>query len=354
MNPYVVVLIPAAVSFLLWLALLLLAKDEDWINAASAQIALNMEKNEKSKRRYREGSLRHAHTGIEGVFWGLIYDDPAKKIARREARNEEMRQGNLRHLPIYTIPGYVLQREIPRLTKGPLFSKFVSQCTELHGKKYGILWARRLMAQILSAAILGFFFCPVFGIAITAKSQKIGLIASVLVVIVYPVIVYALYDQSKDMVMRRRQDIVRSFPNVVSKLALLVTSGMIMDRAWRETAESGDSVLYQEMQQTAEELENLVRPEVAYADFINRCNTRETTKLATVILQNLTRGNAEIGSMLKGMAEEAWLERKNGVKQDAERANSKMMIPTMLLLFIVGIMVLMPTLMMLEKTNQLR
>lgn len=100
------------------------------------------------------------------------------------------------------------------------------------------------------------------------------------------------------------------FPNVVSKLALLVTSGMIMDRAWRETAQSQDLELYQEMRITAEELSNLVDPTTAYTNFINRCNTKETTKLASAIIQSQSKGNAEIGALLKGMAHDAWQERR--------------------------------------------
>lgn len=43
-------------------------------------------------------------------------------------------------------------------------------------------------------------------------------------------LVYAQYDEVNDRLNRRRAAISRQFPNVVSKLALLVTSGMIMDR----------------------------------------------------------------------------------------------------------------------------
>jgi len=124
-----------------------------------------------------------------------------------------------------------------------------------------------------------------------------------------------------------------------------VTSGMIMDKAWKETAYSQDLVLYKEMQATSQELDNLVSPEAAYGAFIDRCNTKETAKLASAIMQNLSKGNAEIGALLKGLAREAWAERRHTAKRDSEKANSKLMIPTMLLFVMILIILMVPVMM---------
>jgi tight adherence protein C len=154
--------------------------------------------------------------------------------------------------------------------------------------------------------------------------------------------VYAIYDEVSDRVIKRRDAISRQFPNVVSKLALLVTSGMIMSKAWKETAFSQEAELYQEMRKTSDELDNLVAPETAYGNFITRCNTKETAKLASAILQNMSKGNAEIGRLLKDMAKEAWSERRHTAKRDSEKANSKLMIPTMLLFLAILVMIMVP------------
>ena len=117
---------------------------------------------------------------------------------------------------------------------------------------------------------------------------------------------------------------------------------MIMDRAWRETAESQNGELYQEMRLTASELANLVEPTAAYTSFINRCATKETTKLASAIIQNQSKGNAEIGVLLRNMSHEAWQERRHTAKRDSEAANSKLMIPTMLLFVAILVMIMVP------------
>jgi len=115
-----------------------------------------------------------------------------------------------------------------------------------------------------------------------------------------------------------------------------------MDRAWKETAYSRETELYMEMRKTSKELDNLVSPEVAYNGFIKRCNTKESAKLASAIMQNLSKGNAEIGELLKSMAREAWQERRHMAKRDAEKANSKLMIPTMLLFLAILVMLMVP------------
>jgi tight adherence protein C len=85
-----------------------------------------------------------------------------------------------------------------------------------------------------------------------------------------------------------------------------------------------------------------VPPDAAYGNFITRCSTKETAKLASAILQNLSKGNAEIGKLLQSMAKEAWLERRHTAKRDSEKANSKLMIPTMLLFLAILVMLMVP------------
>lgn len=214
---------------------------------------------------------------------------------------------------------------------------------EFYGKKYATDKAKQLIAQLLSYPLIGLFFTLVLGaILVGTGNQMPGLGVMLGGSLLVFVLVYALYDELSDRLNKRRAAISRQFPNVVSKLALLVTSGMIMDRAWRETAESQELELYIEMRKTSDELTNLVEPSVAYMNFIDRCNTKETTKLASAIIQSLSKGNAEIGALLKSMAHEAWQERRHTAKRDSEAANSKLMIPTMLLFLAILVIIMVP------------
>ena len=241
------------------------------------------------------------------------------------------------------MPGYVLFNRIDAIGHGTAHKALLSKYSELYGRKYAPNMTKQLMAQLLSYSILGVAGSLAVGSLIaSAAGSAMGALITLLGTAMVLVLVYAMYDEVGDRLNKRRAAIARQFPNVVSKLALLVSSGMIMDRAWRETAMSQSGELYQEMRLTASELSNLVEPTAAYTSFINRCNTKETTKLASAIIQNQSKGNAEIGVLLRDMSHEAWQERRHTAKRDSEAANSKLMIPTMMLFVAILVMIMVP------------
>lgn len=341
----IVILVPATALAAVWLILLGQVAEEDWVNAAFCKVLDNRAAVEKLRRKDEANreTLSRCHGLSAKVMRLILGGGKEKEIQKLERQNQALQQGNLRSVSIFAMPGYVLQRRVPSIGRGNIHKKILTRCVELYGKKYAPNKARQLMAQILSY--------PVIGLALTFSlgAMQLGLgnttgglavlgIGTLLIL----VLTYALYDEVADQLNKRRTAISRQFPNVVSKLALLVTSGMIMDRAWRETAQSQSGILYMEMRKTADELSNLVTPTAAYAGFIDRCNTKETTKLASAIIQNQSKGNAEVGLLLKSMAHEAWQERRHMAKRDSEAANSKLMIPTMLLFIAILVMIMVP------------
>lgn len=340
-----IVLIMATVLIVFWLLQLGKVEREDWIIAAYNKILDNQQKIEKLREKIqkKEAKLEKYHGFVGKVMAVLLKDDSAKEIRKMQKENQELQQGNLKSINIFVMPGFALQRRFDQIGKGELQRKLISQYTELYGKKYAPERAKQLAAKMLSYPIIGVAAALLLGVLLVSFGNKTGglavmLIGSLLVL----VIVYALYDEVADQVKKRRAAISRQFPNVVSKLALLVTSGMIVDKAWKQTANSQDLTLYREMRKTADELDNLVEPSAAYTNFLSRCNTKETTKLASALIQSQSKGNAEIGILLKGMAHDAWQERRHTAKRDSEKANSKLMIPTMLLFVAILVMIMVP------------
>ena len=341
----IVVMAAATALTAAWLILLNQASREDWVAAAYNQVLKNRLQEEKLRRQERERRRKlEEYRGPARKVMGLFYGGSTEKKRRRLAQDSQrLQSGNLKSVSLLVLPGYVLQRRFPRIGQGSLHKRLLEGYAELLGRKYAPNRARALLAQLLSYPILGLACALCLGAILMGTGNRTGGLAALAIgSAIVLVLTYSLYDELFDSVRRRREAISRQFPNVVSKLALLVTSGMIMDRAWKETAESQDSELYQEMRRTAEELDNLVAPELAYTNFINRCSTKETTKLASAIIQNQTKGNAEIGRLLKEMAREAWQERRNMAKRDSEHANSRLMIPTMLLFLAILVMLMVP------------
>ncbi|MDR0491520.1 MAG: type II secretion system F family protein [Oscillospiraceae bacterium] len=328
-----------------WLVLLSMVNRDDWIVAAYNKVFDNMDAIDKLRQKAAEHreKLSRYHGFASVVIRPFLSVDVEAKVKRIEQDNERLQSGKLRSINIFAMPGYVLQRRIIAIGKGGIHKAIMTKSYEYYGRKHAINKTKNLLAKLLSYPIIGVAMTLIIGaLLIGTISTTVGYailgIGSVLVL----VLVYAMYDNLSDSVRKRRNAICRQFPGVVSKLALLVTSGMIMERAWKETAYSQETELYQEMRKTSQELDNLVSPEAAYGGFISRCNTKETAKLASAIMQNLSKGNAEIGRLLKNLAREAWLERRHNAKRDAEKANSRLMIPTMLLLLAILVMLMVP------------
>ena len=339
------ILIPATVLMVCWLLLFFSVTSEDWIAAAYAQVVDNRLEVQRLQALDAERAEQLAqYHGVSAKVMALVLGSGSdKKIAKLERSSRDLQDGDLSAVSPWAMPGYVLLRRVDSLGHGAIHKGILSQYTELYGRKYAPNKTKQLMAKLLSYGIIGVAASLAAGAAVLAVSGgTMGLAVTVLGTVLVGVLVYAMYDEVHDRLNKRRKAIARQFPNVVSKLALLVTSGMIMDRAWRETAQSQQGELYHEMQVTADELANLVEPGAAYTGFINRCCTKETTKLASAIIQNQSKGNAEIGVLLRGMAHDAWQERRHSAKRDSEAANAKLMIPTMLLFIAILVMIMVP------------
>ena len=341
----VIILILASLLTVGWLILLFRTTQKDWI-AISSVSALDIQARiarfrEKSKN---AGAIHPLLKSFPLFVLKLVASgDIKKKIKKLEHNEASMQKGKVNVLSVLIAPGYVLQRKFEIIGKGSVHKTIAAKCFELYGKKYATEKARQLLARVLSYSALGTACTLALGtIFIGIADIAIGLTVMGICVLLVLFLSYAIYDELNDSLTKRRSAISKQFPNAVSKLALLVTSGMIMDKAWKQTAFSKEAELYLEMRMTSEELENLVSPEVAYSNFITHCNTKETAKLASAIMQNLSKGNKEIGRLLKDMAREAWLERRHTAKREAEKANSKLMIPTMMLFLAILMMLMVP------------
>ena len=339
------VLLPASALIALWLSLMSMVSREDWITATYNKVFDNRVMIEKlrlkDKERAKKLSCYHGFSSV--VIHFLLRGNNDKKIKKLERLNRQLQSGNLKKTSIWPMPGYVLSRKFDAIGKGSTHKVLTTKCSELYGRKHAVNRANHMMAKLLSYPIIGIsgtllLSAMLIGIGNSSTGLTIMCIGPMLII----VLAYAMYDNLCESVNKRRASINKQFPNVCSKLALLMTSGMIMDRAWKETAYSQESELYQEMRKTSQELDNLVSPETAYSGFISRCNTKEASKLASAIMQNLSKGNTEIARLLKEIAKEAWLERRHTARRDAEKANSKLMIPTMLLFIAILIMLLVP------------
>ncbi len=232
--------------------------------------------------------------------------------------------------------GFSVMRILHISTKTRAAQAKIREIAEIKGKKY----AEYYYYMLLGAKTTYTYTIVIVVMLLSAMSNNKGLLFMGLIVggllILY--LDLALFDK----LTARRQEILLDLPQVLSKLTLLVNSGMVLRDAWKRVSITGERVLYQEMQNTNLEMENGVTEIDAYRNFAERCNVKEIRKFTSLIIQNLNKGNEELAYFMKDLSDEMWEVKKSQVKQKGEKANTQLLLPMMLILIGILIMVMVP------------
>ena len=154
--------------------------------------------------------------------------------------------------------------------------------------------------------------------------------------------VWYLDELLNDKINSRRDELLRDYPGMLSKLTLLVNAGVPIREAWTKVASTNDGILYQEMKNTAIELSNGIQEIEAYKAFGERCSIKSLRKFSTMMIQNLQKGSSEVVVFLRDMSNEAWEEKKHEVKRKGEKASSKLIMPIGLIFLGVLILIIVP------------
>lgn len=212
----------------------------------------------------------------------------------------------------------------------------IKEIAEIKGKKYAEYYYYILQGAKITYAYTIF-------LVFMLLSVLMGGIEALLLGVLFSVLCVMYLNLSlRDKLTARRQEILMDLPQVLSKLTLLVNSGMVLRDAWKKTAMTGDRALYVEMQNTSMEIENGIMETEAYRNFADRCSIKEVRKFTSLILQNLQKGNEELALFLEDMSAEMWEAKKNEVKQSGEKANSKLLFPVFLIFIGILMLVLVP------------
>lgn len=152
----------------------------------------------------------------------------------------------------------------------------------------------------------------------------------------------------------REEQMKMDYPEIVSKLSLLTGAGMTAQNAWNKVTldyqkrhKECERYAYEEMLVTMYELENGVSFLTAYEHFAKRCAVPCYTKLANLIIQNISKGSSNLSAVLREESAEAFRQRKYIARKKGEQAGTKLLIPMMLLLAMIMIMIMTPAFMQL-------
>lgn len=214
--------------------------------------------------------------------------------------------------------------------------KLRKEISVLYGDKYADYYIRVIYSQKITMAFtLLVMAVPLYGLA--------NSMAAMLVMVMFAAVAYYYFGTvTEKKILKRSEEMLSDFSNVVSKLALLTNAGMIMREAWEDVAYTGESTLYKEMQKAVDEMNNGVSEVDALFNFGTRCIIPEIKKFTSTIVQGMIKGNSELIYMLQEQSKEVWAAKKQNVKRQGEKAASKLLIPILIMFVGILIMILIP------------
>lgn len=170
-----------------------------------------------------------------------------------------------------------------------------------------------------------------------------------LVVVLLPSIEKERKNEQKE---KRKEQLMREYPDMVNKLALLLGAGMTLQGAWKrivtkycEDCSKGQTivhVVYEEMLITQREIDSGKGEIKAYESFGERCELQKYRKLSSYLVQNLKKGNKRLCNLLEQESIEAFEERRNMAQQIGEEVGTKLLFPMLLMLGIVIVIIMVP------------
>ena len=190
-------------------------------------------------------------------------------------------------------------------------------------------------------------------------SAGILVLGIVICVLVWYVTDYRLHEKTRE----RNRQLAIDYPQLTSKIVLYLGAGMSVRNIFYKCAEeyrqklaaaqdvrpgkrrkrqSGRRWLYEEVLLVCNELDSGVPEADAYMHFGRRCHLRQYTKLCTLLVQNLRRGNDTLLQVLQEEAESSFEERKNLARELGEEAGTRLLFPMMIMLGITMLIIIVP------------
>jgi hypothetical protein len=160
----------------------------------------------------------------------------------------------------------------------------------------------------------------------------------------------AMREQRKEQA--RKEQLLKQYPDMVSKISLLLGAGMTLSSAWErivlnyqhrlEQKHGETQEVYEQMLVAYREMQDGIGELKVYERFGDRCGTPQYRKFSMLVVQNLRKGSSGLRQSLEKEVSDAFALRKNLAKKAGEEAGTKILIPMMLMLCIVMVIILVP------------
>lgn len=230
--------------------------------------------------------------------------------------------------------GLAIQNFRPAQLNGKAGDELRKATTLYYSKQYSEYYARIVWAQVLSFSLLSLSLFFVLAGAVPSLSGFFALLG----VVLSGLSGYYFLTYTKGKVNTRQEACESEFPNAISKLALIVNSGVILHDAWEMVAEGKDGVFYEMMRDSCEEMKNGASDMDAIHHFGVLTNSEDIKKFSSALIQSIERGGGELLRFLANQSSELWAAKRQRALQKGEKAASALLMP--IALMFLGIMLI--------------
>lgn len=170
------------------------------------------------------------------------------------------------------------------------------------------------------------------------------------IALIIAILLFILKDKDLDKEIEARQkQMMRDYPNVVSKLLIYFGAGLsiksALERIIREYKKQKNKDIhfaYEEMDIAITKMNSGVSESTAIAEFGDRCGIHCYIKLANIIEQNLRRGSKDMVYALKSEVNSAVNTRKNNILKEGSEISTKLLGPMIIMLIISIVIIMVP------------
>ena len=168
---------------------------------------------------------------------------------------------------------------------------------------------------------------------------------------------YAAKEQQEKKFQERKRKLLLSYPEFVSKLALLLGAGMNisgalrkMNAMYQKKKKTGkEEIVYEELYRMICEMDNGKGELRAYQAFAEQCDLQPYRKLVSLLSSGQRVGSRRLTEQLNEEADRVFAERKNAARRLGEEAGTKMLLPMLMMLVIVMGIIMVPAFLSIYK-----
>lgn len=221
--------------------------------------------------------------------------------------------------------------------KGEKGTKLKTEAASLFEHQYGEYYANVIWAETITLVHL---FLTMTLLCAAAFNSMQGIVLIIGILMTVAVGNYS-YTYMSEKLKKRTESCDQELPEVVSSMAILINSGMILKEAWDVVSESREGEFYQLMRQAKHNMENGFSDADAIYLFGKESNSVEIKKFVSSLLQSMEKGGGEIASFMANQSKELWSSKRQRMLQEGEKAATKLLIP--IVLMFLGIMIIIIT-----------